>query len=225
MGDDLLFRAEDLRAEVVYPRDYRGPGPAGKRLSGSATVAVTRRRLVVWVLGGKHVDLPVDQPWSVGVSIRVDRPGLVVLAYDAGAFHPDRSGLVELRLWTDRADELVALAARPVDPVWGELVADGIEYLERGCAATLVRGGDPRRVTVDVAVSRGRFVLWVGGGKSIDLPRVAGRPDGVAARLVEPDGVQLRLRALPTEPGVDPSIMVTIRTSNAVELAELLVGG
>lgn len=225
-AEGIQFWGEDLRGEITYSRDYRAPGVplGGKRVPAPAAVAVTRRRVVVWMLGGKHVDWPANQMWPVGVGLWLESWDQVVFGYDAAAFHPSRSGRVEVRVWTEWARELIELAAQPVDPVWGELVTDGIAFLERACPATLVRRGSPRAVTVDVAVSRTRFAVWVGAGKFIDLPRIDGRPRGVAVRLVDPDGVELRLRELRVEPGVDPSIALTITTSNAAELAGLLVG-
>jgi hypothetical protein len=236
LAEHPVFFEEGLPAAVVYHHNYRAPGhePGRERVASAAAVAVTPRRLVVWVRRAKHIDVPMTQPWPAGITMRHDRRDRVVFAYDAGAFSEERSGTVEVRLRTRRAAELAGVVGRtgPVEPVWSELVADDIVYVERGLAATVARddapsvapgtSGRPRRVLATVAVSRHRFVVWVGGGKFIDVPREDdGGPAEIAVGFERPGLVRLDFVATSLGPE-RPRFIVTLETSHAAELARML---
>lgn len=237
LAEDPVFFEEGLPAVVVYHHNYRAPGhePGWERVASAGAVAVTPRRLVVWVRRGKHIELPMTHPWPAGITMRHDRRDRVVFAYDAGTFSEVRSGDVEVRLRTRRAAELAGVVGRtgPVEPVWSELVADDIVYLERGLAATVARDDDappgtpgtsgrPQRGVATVAVSSHRFVVWVGGGKFIDVPREDdGGPAEIAVGFERPGLVRLDFVATSLGPE-RPHFMVTLETSRAAELARVL---
>ena len=238
LAEDPVVFEEGLPAAVVYHHNYRAPGhePGWERVATAGAVAVTPRRLVVWVRRGKHIEVPMTQPWPAGITMRRDRRDRVVFAYDAGAFSEERSGDVEVRLRTRRAAELAGVVGRtgPVEPVWSELVADDIVYFERGLAATVARDDDappvtlsgpsgrPQRVLATVAVSSHRFVVWVAGGKLIDVPREAdGGPAEIALGFERPGLVTLDYVA--TSLGLErPLFTVTLETPYATELARVL---
>jgi hypothetical protein len=238
LAEDPVFFEEGLPAAVVYHHNYRAPGhePGWERVATAGAVAVTPQRLVLWVRRGKHIEVPMRQPWPAGIAMRHDRRDRVVFAYDAGAFSQERSGDVEVRLRTRRAAELAGMVGRtgPVEPVWSELVADDIVYLERGLAATVTRDDDappvppsgtpgrPQRVVAIVAVSSHRFVVWVGGGKFIDVPRKdGGGPAEIAVRFERPGLVRLDFVATSLGPE-RPHFTVTLETCRAAELARVL---
>lgn len=117
---------DDLRAELVADRPllveegllgsmtlrrFRAPGfrSAYARDSIAGAIAVTERRLVVRV--GRHKEIDVPRATRGLIEVSVDKPGRVCFGYDAGRFHRDRSGRVEVRLRTERADEVVGLLA------------------------------------------------------------------------------------------------------------------
>ena len=93
---------------ILY-RNYRAPGKrygiSKRRIVGA--IAVTRQRVVVWG-AGRQVDVPLGYP---GVEIARDGEAKVMFAFEASAFHTDRSGRVEVRLRTPSAARIVDLCA------------------------------------------------------------------------------------------------------------------
>lgn len=238
LAEDPVFFEEGLPAAVVYHHNYRAPGhePGWEQVATAGAVAVTPRRLVVWVRRGKHIEVPMTQPWPAGITMRHEPRHRVVFAYDAGEFSEERSGNVEVRLRTRRAAELAGVVGHtgPVEPVWSELVADDIVYLERGLAAKVARdddaqpvtltgtSGGPQRVVATVAVSSHRFVVWVGGSKFIDVPREDdGGPAEIAVGYERPGLVRLDFVATSLGPE-RPHFTVTLETPDAAELARVL---
>jgi hypothetical protein len=107
-------------------------------------------------------------------------------------------------------------------------------YLERGLSATITRDDDappvtpsgtrgrPQRLVATVAVSSHRFVVWVGGGKFIDVPRDDdGGPAEIAMGYRRPGLVTLDHVATSLGPG-RPHFTVTLETPRAAELARVL---
>lgn len=78
----------------------------------SGAVAVTRRRLLVWVGGAAHIDIPLDDSRRAVLEVVAETSDRVCFGYDAAAFHPDRSGRVEVRFRTPAAARVVE-ALRP----------------------------------------------------------------------------------------------------------------
>lgn len=98
---------EGLPATITF-RDYRAPGTRYvlRKQGATAALALTRDRLVVFRTGGvKEIDVPVS---SRAVSASLDRPDRLCLAYDAGFFHKNRSGRVEVRLTTASAGRVAS---------------------------------------------------------------------------------------------------------------------
>jgi hypothetical protein len=113
VAEGLLVLAEELSGSVDYHR-YRRPGFAadarGVRVTGA--IAVTERRLVVWVDRAKLIDLPhrhAQRP-----ALEVTRPGedTVRFALTAETFRADSSGEIVLRLRTPYAARIGELLIR-----------------------------------------------------------------------------------------------------------------
>lgn len=113
-AEGLRFLDEGLVGSITY-RNYRAPGSYAnwRREATSGAVALTGRRLVVWTGRGKHIDVPLAPPLRDNVAVAVDETGRLTFGYDAGAFRPDRSGRVEVRLRTARAAEFLQLYQSP----------------------------------------------------------------------------------------------------------------
>jgi hypothetical protein len=111
LAEGLLFLAEDLPGLMIYRR-YRAPGQRifRRTVQVRGAVAVGRRRLVVWAAGAKRVDVPFAYAgWDAAIDVSVDRSGRLRVVGAVAPFHPDRSGRIEYRLDTGRADEILAL--------------------------------------------------------------------------------------------------------------------
>lgn len=112
-GEGIVYLAEGLTGSVRY-RGYRAPGSVryGATDATAGALVVTRRRLVVWLTRGeqkgKHIDVPLRNGKPMGVSVRAEADRLV-LGYDPAAFHPDRSGQVEVHFKTPDAPRIAAL--------------------------------------------------------------------------------------------------------------------
>jgi hypothetical protein len=110
--EGLVFLQEGLVGSVTYV-NYRGPDHrnGSGNLATLGAIAVTRRRLVVWTGRSKHVDIPHGHPLRSVVEVSSDGSDHVRIDYDAGAFHPSRSGHVTLRLRTENAASIVRAVA------------------------------------------------------------------------------------------------------------------
>ena len=102
-AEGLELLEERVPATVIY-RGYEAYGqrPRSGTQSGLAAIALTGRRLVVRGTGGISLEIPR------GAVVTRGDPDEVRLAYDAAAAYPTRSGEIELRLKTPRADALHA---------------------------------------------------------------------------------------------------------------------
>jgi hypothetical protein len=111
-GEGLLVLAEDLTGTMAYRR-YRAPGQKIYRrtVRVRGTVAVSRRRLVVWAAGAKRVDLPFVHPLWQAVDVAVERGSWLRITIDAGAFNRDRAGRIVLRLRTTEATAVAGMLA------------------------------------------------------------------------------------------------------------------
>jgi hypothetical protein len=111
-AEGMLLLDERLRGSLTY-RHYRAPGrrSSWRKVSTAGAIAVTEQRLLVWTGGTTHIDVPHKDPLRAAIEVTVDKPGRICFAYDAHAFHDDRSGQVEVRLKTARADEIAGLLA------------------------------------------------------------------------------------------------------------------
>lgn len=92
-----LLHCENARGTVTY-RNYHRPGKRTsleKRLA-FLTVAVTRQRLVVREGRRPMVDIPWTDPAIAQLHCSVDGDRLLI-TFNAGVFHPDSGGTVELR--------------------------------------------------------------------------------------------------------------------------------
>ena len=110
-AEGIVFLDEGLPGSVTY-RNFRAPGRYSNWRKSALIVALavtSRRLLVVAGRGGKMIDVPLDDPRRAAVTVGIEPPDRVVFTVDVGAFSPDRSGTMEIRLRTARAAEVVAL--------------------------------------------------------------------------------------------------------------------
>jgi hypothetical protein len=111
-AEGLELLEERMEGRVTY-RGYvvAGQRPATGDQSTIASLALTRRRLVVRGTQGVQLDAPVGL-----VSATVPEPGVLMLAYNAEDIYPSRSGAVELRLRTPRAADIHARLQAWIQP-------------------------------------------------------------------------------------------------------------
>lgn len=112
-GGDVLLLEEGLGGSITY-RNYKAPGKRArlKKVGIAGAVCVTDRRLLVWGARGKLVDVPRDDDRFAAIEVGTEGPDRVLFAWEAGLFHDNRSGRVEVRLHPVKADQVVALVKR-----------------------------------------------------------------------------------------------------------------
>lgn len=111
IAEGLLVLAEDLPGTMT---DRGGPGPGRwarrRTVAVRGTVAVSRRRLLVWAAGAKRVDMPFRHALWPAVEVSTQRGDWLRVRADAGAFG-HRPGQIELRLRTDQASAIADMLA------------------------------------------------------------------------------------------------------------------
>jgi hypothetical protein len=102
--EGLELLEEQLEGAITY-RGYEALGqrPTSGVQKTIASLALTPRRLVIRGTNAVQLDAP---PGPVTAS--VPEPGVLMLAYEAEDIYPSRSGSVELRLRTPRAEHFRA---------------------------------------------------------------------------------------------------------------------
>jgi hypothetical protein len=103
-GEGLELLEEHLDGEVRY-RAYSAMGqrPQSAHQPTKASLALTPRRLVVHGTQSFRLEAPPGP-----VSSSVPEPGMLALSYEAGDIYESRSGSVEIRLRTPRANDIHA---------------------------------------------------------------------------------------------------------------------
>ena len=103
-AEGLVLLDEGLRGSVGY-RSFRAPGKrfSRRREWFTGALALTRVRFAAFAYGRRLVNVPLDDPRLAEIEVRAETPGSLLAAFDAGLFHPERSGRVEIRFRTDLA--------------------------------------------------------------------------------------------------------------------------
>lgn len=112
-AEQPLALEEELTGSVTY-RNYRAPGrySSWRKQAVAGAIAVTPGRLLVWAGRFKHINVPHRHPLRASIKITAEAPDRLCFGYDAAAGGSERSGQVEVRLRTARAEELAVLLDR-----------------------------------------------------------------------------------------------------------------
>lgn len=102
---DVLFLEEGLTGSITH-RNYRAPGKYAwlEKTWIRAALAITSNRVVIALSSTyKELDVPHSGQLQRVITATAERPGVVCISWQIGAFHPDRSGTKEVRLRTPHA--------------------------------------------------------------------------------------------------------------------------
>ncbi|HUN31601.1 MAG TPA: hypothetical protein VMU95_06230 [Trebonia sp.] len=112
-SEEILLVEEGLHANVTY-RDPKGPGHFVRLRteSGTGTIVVTDRHLLVWAGGFKHIHVPHYHPVRQAIEVTKESPDTLCLSYDPDASGSALSGRVEVRLDTSQAEHIAGLLGR-----------------------------------------------------------------------------------------------------------------
>jgi hypothetical protein len=110
LAENVLALEEGLWITVTW-LNFRAPGRYSnwKRQAHVGALALTSRRLVGYTRRTKIMDVPFDHPTLREVRLRLDPPGALCFACDAAKLRPEQSGTIEVRFFTPRAAEILAL--------------------------------------------------------------------------------------------------------------------
>jgi hypothetical protein len=99
---------DGVRGTVTW-RQYRAPHrySSFRKKGVYVAIALTARRLLVQRTGGKEIDVPLDHPGFLAIEASLDEPDRLCLAFDPGAFDPEASGRIEVRMSTPQAGRLL----------------------------------------------------------------------------------------------------------------------
>jgi hypothetical protein len=112
---DVLFLEEGLRGSITR-RNYRAPGHHIwlERVSIRAALAITADRLVIALSPAyKELDVPRTGPWQRVITATAERPDVVCISWQIGAFYADQSGTEDVRIRTPRAGRIAQILSLP----------------------------------------------------------------------------------------------------------------
>ena len=97
-AEQIVVLEERLKATITY-RGFRAPHRRyGVRKDFTrGTLAITRRRLLVWAERMRQIDVTYDSPLFDVLEISTE-PGKLVIGFDVSRFHDDWTGRMEVRL-------------------------------------------------------------------------------------------------------------------------------
>ncbi len=105
-----LFSVQRSRVTVAYHK-FRAPGKrfSGKRETAWGSLAVTRDRILGYVFRKRVIHLPFHREEVKAVKFSAINGKVFIIDADSGMFDTRRSGRIELRYHTDRADEVYGI--------------------------------------------------------------------------------------------------------------------
>ena len=113
VAEGVVVMETGLKGSITW-RHYRAPGRRSsyRRVGTYVSIALTTERLVVWGAGHPQIDVPLRHPLMREIEASVDKPGRLLLVFDAHAFHENTSGRIEVRVNTEQADHLAELVSQ-----------------------------------------------------------------------------------------------------------------
>jgi hypothetical protein len=106
--EQIVVLEQHLKATITL-RSFRSPHRrfGVRKQFTRATLAITRRRLLVWAEGMRQVDVTYDSPLFDALEISTE-PERLLIAFDVARFHDDWTGRMEVRLRHAEPERLVA---------------------------------------------------------------------------------------------------------------------
>ena len=107
-GEGVLLLDEGVRGSATY-RDFRAPGRYSRwrRQWYTSSVALTRVRLVALRRSSPIIDVPLAGGRIRRLRLSREGGDTLLVAFDAGLFHGDWSGMIEYRFRTPQAQRFI----------------------------------------------------------------------------------------------------------------------
>ena len=105
-NEGVLYLEEGRRGTITY-RNYSTPGryTSWRKQGFVGALALSSQRIVVYGWSARLMDLLYSEPVSKQVAFSCETPTRLLAAFNANAFHKDRSGQIELRFNTPQAEQ------------------------------------------------------------------------------------------------------------------------
>jgi hypothetical protein len=109
-NEGIVLWDEGVKGSVIY-RDFRAPGrrAAWRRVGITASIAVTKTRLLALSDSKPIIDVPLADERIKAMRFSLDHGAALCVAFDAALFHADWSGTIEYRFRTPQAQHLLEL--------------------------------------------------------------------------------------------------------------------
>jgi len=107
-SEGIVLFDEGIASSVTY-HDFRAPGKrfSWRRQAFSASIAITKVRLVALQYSSPAINVPFSDERIRGLRISVEGDDTLLVAFDPSLFHNDWSGAMEYRFHTSQARALL----------------------------------------------------------------------------------------------------------------------
>ena len=108
--EGILFLAEGIRVSAFYRR-FKAPGKSfrNKRETSWGALGISRKRIIGYALRRRIIHLPLDSPQIGQVKFSLVEGKVLVIDADPSISDPRRSGSMEIRFHTGKAEEAYRL--------------------------------------------------------------------------------------------------------------------
>jgi hypothetical protein len=108
-SEGVLLSDEGVKGSVTY-RNFRSPGRRSnwKRQWYTASIALTKTRLLAFAYSNQIIDVPLADPRFRRLEFSLEDETALLVAFDASLFHDDWSGAIEYRFKTPHARAFLA---------------------------------------------------------------------------------------------------------------------
>ncbi|MDQ3799747.1 MAG: hypothetical protein M3384_09865 [Acidobacteriota bacterium] len=103
-SEGVLLSDEGIKGSVTY-RNFRSPGRRSnwKRQWYTASIALTKTRLLAFAYSNQIIDVPLADPRFRRLEFSLEAETALLVTFDASLFHADWSGTIEYRFQTPHA--------------------------------------------------------------------------------------------------------------------------
>ncbi len=107
-GENIRILDEGIRV-VVYYHKYKGHGKyfLHRKTGFSGSIALTSNRLIAFAFSKRLVNVQLEQEEFDELDIQLDdQKNRLTMKFDVSVFDPKATGMIELRFYTEKADDI-----------------------------------------------------------------------------------------------------------------------
>ena len=113
-SEGIVLIDEGVKGSVTY-RNFSSPGRRSnwKRQWVTASIVLTKRRLVALTFSGIAINVPLADDRIRAMNFTLENDGALSVAFDASLFHSDWSGTIEYSFKTSEATRFLGMLHEP----------------------------------------------------------------------------------------------------------------